>query len=244
MDILGFSEIVRNSVSSPKQARELIDILNNISNIRQEFVGEHAVEDDDFKAQSFSDCFVLSENASPRGLLHILAASGILALNLLSNGIFARGGVAKGKLYHSDKVAFGPAPLDAYRLESTIAKYPRVLVDRAVHADYTDPQYAVAASDYRAIPKLKFDLDGPPFLDILEAIREAGPDRADDIEGCRGGIQKALEASVYEPQHFEKVNTPPPKGGGFRLRLEAGLIDPSGRPVQTTLKLSSGSSGF
>ena len=25
------------------------------------------------------------------------------------------------------------------------------------------------------------------------------------------------------------VNTPPPKGGGFKLRLEAGLIDPSGR---------------
>lgn len=40
------------------------------------------------------------------------------------------------------------------------------------------------------------------------------------------------------------VNTPPPKGGGFGLRLEAGLIDPSGRFVQTTLKLSSGSSGF
>ena len=40
------------------------------------------------------------------------------------------------------------------------------------------------------------------------------------------------------------VNTPPPKGGGFRFRLEAGLIDPSGRFVQTTLKLSSGSSGF
>jgi hypothetical protein len=40
------------------------------------------------------------------------------------------------------------------------------------------------------------------------------------------------------------VNTPPPKGGGFGLRLEAGLIDPSGRFGQTTLKLSSGSSGF
>ena len=25
------------------------------------------------------------------------------------------------------------------------------------------------------------------------------------------------------------VNTPPPKGGGFESRLEAGLIDPSGR---------------
>jgi hypothetical protein len=40
------------------------------------------------------------------------------------------------------------------------------------------------------------------------------------------------------------VNTPPPNGGGFGLRLEAGLIDPSGRFSQTTLKLSSGSSGF
>ena len=27
----------------------------------------------------------------------------------------------------------------------------------------------------------------------------------------------------------DAVNTPPPKGGGIKLRLEAGLIDPSGR---------------
>jgi hypothetical protein len=47
------------------------------------------------------------------------------------------------------------------------------------------------------------------------------------------------------PADFEiTVNTLPPKGGGFGLRLEAGLIDPSGRFAQTTLKLSSGSSGF
>ena len=45
-------------------------------------------------------------------------------------------------------------------------------------------------------------------------------------------------------QHGFLVNTPPPKGGGFGLRLEAGLIDPSGRFSQMTLKLSSGSSGF
>ncbi len=33
------------------------------------------------------------------------------------------------------------------------------------------------------------------------------------------------------------VNTPPPKGGGFRLLLEAGLIDPSGSIGQTTLEI-------
>jgi hypothetical protein len=28
------------------------------------------------------------------------------------------------------------------------------------------------------------------------------------------------------------VNTPPPKGGGFELRLKAGLVGPMGRLVQ------------
>lgn len=63
--------------------------------------------------------------------------------------------------------------------------------------------------------------------------------------GCAGerGIQRNLP-SMRATVSLGAVNTPPPKGGGFGLRLEAGLIDPSGRFVQTTLKLSSGSSGF
>lgn len=40
------------------------------------------------------------------------------------------------------------------------------------------------------------------------------------------------------------VNTPPAKAGGFGLRLEAGFDRPFGSIGQTTLKLSSGSSGF
>src|ERR1700738_921442 len=36
-------------------------------------------------------------------------------------------------------------------------------------------------------------------------------------------VARQLEAPL------DDVNTPPPKGGGFGLRLEAGLIDPSGR---------------
>jgi hypothetical protein len=67
---------------------------------------------------------------------------------------------------------------------------------------------------------------------------------------CSGSVKVEREHSLVErflqPVGFVfgEVNTPPPKGGGFGLRLEAGLIDPSGRFDQTTLKLSSGSSGF
>ena len=35
--------------------------------------------------------------------------------------------------------------------------------------------------------------------------------------------------AVTEDEIIAAVNTPPAKAGGFRLRLEAGLIDPSGR---------------
>jgi hypothetical protein len=37
--------------------------------------------------------------------------------------------------------------------------------------------------------------------------------------------------SQLDSQQF-MVNTPPAEAGGFRLRLEAGLIDPSGRLVK------------
>ena len=55
-----------------------------------------------------------------------------------------------------------------------------------------------------------------------------------------------LEASVslaaWASASSRQVNTPPPKGGGFGLRLEAGLIGHSAD--YTTEKSSSGSGGF
>ena len=47
--------------------------------------------------------------------------------------------------------------------------------------------------------------------------------------GPRGVIKSSADGKIEDSG---PVNTPPPKGGGFRLRLEAGLIDPSGRLVK------------
>jgi hypothetical protein len=38
----------------------------------------------------------------------------------------------------------------------------------------------------------------------------------------------ALDSAIYLPRLLEDVNTPPPKGGGFRLRLKAGFSPPFG----------------
>jgi hypothetical protein len=206
LDILGFSDIVRQSGSSPGQAKQLISILKNIAKANVVYGSDDLVEEkDDFRAQSFSDCIVLSENASPKGLFRLLAAVTTLSFDLLSNGIFARGGIAKGDLHHSDTVVFGPAMLEAYRLESTIARYPRILADKATHLDYQQPQFAAICQTYKRCPKLAFDADGPPYLDVLQICRNIEPEWEEDIEKCRIEIQKALDASVYEPKHFEKL---------------------------------------
>jgi hypothetical protein len=206
IDILGFSDIVRQSSASPARAAGLIAILEKIADAKRTFVDDLEISPDDFKAQSFSDCIVLSENASPSGLFHLLAAVTIVSLDLLSEGVFTRGGIAKGKLHHSDKVAFGPAMIEAYRLESQIARYPRILVDKATHTDYKAPEYSIAGERYSKNPALRLDSDGPPFLDILVLLRpESAEDYVGQIPGIRAEIQRALDASIYEPKHFEKI---------------------------------------
>jgi hypothetical protein len=49
---------------------------------------------------------------------------------------------------------------------------------------------------------------------------------------CGGDAQIGVSIQDLKQITKKSVNTPPAKAGGFRLRLEAGLIDPSGRLVK------------
>ena len=136
IDILGFSEIVRNSVQSPTQASELAKALDQInSNIS--FLSLKGLTSDDFRAQSFSDCILLSEAPTPKGLQFLLTTICFLTNSLLSIGILTRGGLSKGLLHHSDKAVFGPAFLSAYEMENQTAIFPRIIVDRETLKDYS-----------------------------------------------------------------------------------------------------------
>jgi hypothetical protein len=207
VDILGFSSIVRGSVQSTAQATKLVGILNKIAN-RADPPGIELGPGDDFKAQSFSDCTVLSENASDQGLLHLLDVLTFFALDLMANGILVRGGLAKGTLYHTERVVFGPALLDAYALESTIAKFPRILIDRRVHVDF---QRIVNFDQLGSARREKIQLsgDGPPFLHIFAPFGHLSPDPPtwllETMQGCKFSVQYQLDHSIYDPRIFEKL---------------------------------------
>jgi hypothetical protein len=206
VDILGFSSIVQRSVRDEQQAAELAQILERISN-RASPSTFNLQEGDDFKAQSFSDCTVISEKASAKGLLHLTQVVSFLSLDLLASGVLVRGGIAKGPLHHRDKVVFGPALIEAYGLESRTAKFPRILLDRGTHTDFT--QLDVTGQDPHLRPSVKLDSDGPPFLDFFatfRALSDRSPERLHTIvRSCRAHIQGHLNDAIYEPSVFEKL---------------------------------------
>jgi hypothetical protein len=62
----------------------------------------------------------------------ITAQVAIAALDLR---LLVRGGLSRGKLYHFGQVVVGEAMIDAYRLESTVALNPRVVVSPRITDD-------------------------------------------------------------------------------------------------------------
>lgn len=78
------------------------------------------------KFGAFSDHFVWSLPAAYSS--RILSVAAHLIIDLLRDGFLTRGAVVLGDLYHVDNVIFGPALLQAVKIEEGEAFYPRILV--------------------------------------------------------------------------------------------------------------------
>jgi hypothetical protein len=207
VDILGFAEIVRKTEhdTTNKRYDALVRTLTEIGSFNEETINES----DDFHFQSFSDSVIMSTATTHTGLLHLLHLISNLSLRLLSNGLLMRGAIAKGKLHHDQFVMFGPAFLVAYNIETTIAKYPRVLLSREVYQDFR------RLTPSLTFPRLLLADDGPPYLHVLAGFKmlneaPATPDYLNSEEvrfaqTCQCAIQNLLDDSTYEPSHYEKL---------------------------------------
>jgi hypothetical protein len=209
IDILGFSEHVRQSEHSPSEAEKLVKIMNRISNHWSDkgLLVTHDLYGEDFGSQSFSDCTVLSEAATPRGLHYLLFRVTSFAVDLLANGFLYRGGIAKGPLHHTDSAVFGPAFLKAYDIEHKIAEYPRIVVDQSTHHDFNSNPSPFALKDLG--PDLRHADDGPVYVDVFSWFKYPRQSPYERIEvlrkDCRHNIQAKLDASIYVPAHYKKL---------------------------------------
>jgi hypothetical protein len=151
----------------------------------------------------------MSTASTISGLIYLLYSVSDLSLRLLSNGLLMRGAVAKGKLHHDKLVMFGPAFLTAYNIGTNIAKYPRVVLSPEFYEDYRRLRPGLK------IPDVLLADDGPPYLNVFAGFRllnegYATPEylNSDEVlfaQKCQRAIQNALNNSIHEPRHYEKL---------------------------------------
>lgn len=148
IDFLGFSEA---SFDDPLKIEAILSTLQQISSLKSEaglrwFEGEgegpFTIEP---AVSSFSDHIVLSyptsqlRSLAPEDELSLSLAFpnlryrvGMIAAQAFQLGFLIRGGISIGGLYHSRGIVFGDALIEAYRLESSTAVYPRIVVASSV----------------------------------------------------------------------------------------------------------------
>jgi hypothetical protein len=179
IDLLGFKEAVDNNKSG-----EIVEILAILVDFRKMVTKEvqRKVEQISDNRQMvsilpaisiFSDNIVLSIPVSLDGIPNIMRVlagyiSKIAAL-ALSKGFLIRGGIAKGMLYHKDGIVFGQALIDAYKLESEVAVYPRVLVSQNI---YIGSGYKFfITKDFDGLDMLNYFCYGSNIVDMIEELK-------------------------------------------------------------------------
>jgi hypothetical protein len=211
IDILGFADLMAELRGGKVPYEAIRDVLKRMHNPYDPKIID--VEHCDFRAQSISDAVALSTQCSIPGLSMLFAAIRELAEAALHKGYFLRGAVCKGHLYHDESTVFGEALVKAYKLESTVVNFPRIMLTKKVVAD------AMASSesnDFR--DHINQANDGPFYLHVLwhvrmllDVLKEKNYDMAGSehrlqwYSTMNDMIQRRFDDSVDTPRHFQKV---------------------------------------
>lgn len=156
VDILGFSQMVkRDCQGNPDGPQYLPLIREALLEVRE------SDPEANFKVLQFSDSIVISRrfDSNPNVFVEFVATVGSLQARLFSRGILSRGGVAHGKHSEEDDIIFSQALVEAYRLESTVATFPRTVISNDLLLLFPRDGCSLAT-----------DRDGAVFVDYLRDI--------------------------------------------------------------------------
>ena len=166
IDLLGFSAMVKHDCESANGDQKYIESLYSIylktKQLKESIDGLQLIQ--------FSDSVVLAIPYTPDNYMKILNVISHYQYDLLQSGILCRGGVSYGKHFSTEDFLFSNGLIDAYRLESTVASTPRVVVSRDLVA-LVNP--AKSPNEY-----LEFERDGLCFVKYLNGASHADNWRA------------------------------------------------------------------
>lgn len=167
IDFLGIKDRMRQK-SSFESLQILRFILDGAKKNAAFITGLNTI--DDFGIKVFSDNVVIAQRINREKLCdQIISIVNLVAL-IQFEAFFQfdyplRGGITIGELYIDSSIVWGTGLIDAYKMESSLANYPRVLVSRTILEAYDNCE----SKTLNLLALLKEDFDGAWFVDFLLA---------------------------------------------------------------------------
>jgi hypothetical protein len=133
IDILGFSQMVATSELSTDSVNRIYKTLTQMDKYTGSFL-ENAILDVETKIVDpqftvFSDSIVVSCSDIETNYELFFNYLATLSYTMIESGILIRGGVTLGPVIHEKRLLFGSGMINAYKLESKLAIYPRIIID-------------------------------------------------------------------------------------------------------------------
>ena len=160
IDLLGFSEMINTDCNDPLQEfstlKNLIEVMESVSrevenqgNIGFIQSSDSIVLSAPFDRTKFGEFIVLCRN---------------LQVLLFRKGILCRGGLAVGRHYHKSNFIFSEGLIETYRIESTTARVPRIIVSDNLLQLIAYPNYKIDTNSIIS------DKDQQKFIHYIENI--------------------------------------------------------------------------
>jgi len=143
IDILAFANIIKNTqtVSKGKNAVDNEPFITELYRVfeRIRFLMGVSEPSDDVaesrRVSQFSDSIFISFNPEDesREFKYLLGELLHLHVELARHDILIRGGIAYGPMIHTNEIIFGPALIQAYRIECDAANSPRIILPHSLY---------------------------------------------------------------------------------------------------------------
>jgi hypothetical protein len=146
IDILGFKEIITGIEERNSKDDLIFRKIKSVLNFMDEETYEPNYATDlpiyeetegrlierelgDPRLTYISDCIIISAQPTMDGFKGLSRKIHKITADLASDGIFCRGAITKGKLFHKKRVIFDSSYIRAFTLEEEFAIFPRVIID-------------------------------------------------------------------------------------------------------------------
>lgn len=214
IDVLGFSNDISKNWKDPS-----LDPLEKILTIKREMPGFSAVEDDNDRqshrvyacrvstiSDSVTICFGYPDKIIVGdlvlGLEALLSNVSFVWSTFIQNGYTIRGAIDFGDIYWDETELIGPAFINAYRLESEVARISRIVVSSNLNRVLKDlmSKHKSSLTDH-LMGSFRKDIDGYIIVDpnILYRSDSERNDLVDSLKKMRDFVPHAMLKAKYTP---------------------------------------------